>query len=459
MQALSIINNVIMIVFLICYSYQFIYIPITWYYKSLAHRRTMPHNRSARHSSEPYSSQSGNLSESHDVHTNSVTPLAQSRHHSYAVMICARNEEAVIGDLIESIHNQTYPSELIQIYVMADNCTDHTALIARREGAIVYTRTNTELVGKGYAMEELMRYIRMDCKDGYDGYFVFDADNILAQDYIEQMDRKFAEGHDIITSYRNSKNYGDNWISAGYGLYFMRENRYLNDTRDHLGTSCTVSGTGYMFSRQVADALDGWPFHTLTEDLEFTADQIIHGKKIAFCDSAVFYDEQPTSFRQSWNQRMRWAKGYLQVAHKYGKELIRNTIHGSFSAFDMAMSIMPAFFLTVFSIVCNLLMIAIGIYQGDSLRIALTSLITLFGEAYLTLLFVGATVICSEWKRIHTSPMKKVLYGFTFPIFMFTYIPIAVISLFAKPSWKPIRHTRSMAKMEPETYHILRKVS
>ena len=374
-------------------------------------------------------------------------------------MICARNEEAVIGDLIDSIHRQTYPAELLHVYVMADNCSDHTALIARQKGAVVYTRTNTELIGKGYAMEELMKYIRVDRPKGYDGYFVFDADNILAPDYMEQMDRKFAEGHDIITSYRNSKNYGDNWISAGYGLYFMRENRYLNDTRDHLGISCTVSGTGYMFSHRIAESIDNWPFHTLTEDLEFTADQIVQGQKIAFCNDAVFYDEQPTSFRQSWNQRMRWAKGYLQVAHKYGKDLIRNALHGSFSAFDMAMSIMPAFFLTIFSIVCNLLMITIGIYHGDSLSIALTSLAYLIGEAYLTLFFVGAMVIISEWKRIHTTSFKKILYGFSFPIFMFTYIPIAFVSLFAKPEWKPVKHTRSIEKLEHNTYEILRKAS
>lgn len=452
MQALTIINNIILIVFLICYSYQFVYIPITWYYRMRSHRRMNSDTMAARPTSEPSA-----------VHVYNITPLAQDSHityhNSYAVMICARNEEAVIGDLIDSIHRQTYPAELLHIYVMADNCNDHTALIARQKGAVVYTRTNTELVGKGYAMEELMKDIRIDHPEGYDGYFVFDADNILAEDYMEQMDRKFAEGHDIITSYRNSKNYGDNWISAGYGLYFMRENRYLNNTRDHLGISCTVSGTGYMFSRRIADSIDGWSFHTLTEDLEFTADQIVQGQRIAFCDDAVFYDEQPTSFRQSWNQRMRWAKGYLQVAHIYGRDLIRNALHGSFSAFDMAMSIMPAFFLTIFSIVCNLLMIIIGIYHGDSLTIALTSLAYLIGETYITLFFVGAMVILSEWKRIHTTSFKKILYGFTFPIFMFTYIPIAFVSLFVKPEWKPIRHTRSADQLECGPYEILRKVS
>ena len=155
----------------------------------------------------------------------------------------ARNEAAVIGDLLASLRAQTYPRELLTVYVLADNCTDDTARIAREGGAVVYERFNRQQVGKGYALQTLLTHIARDVPAGYDGYFVFDADNLLSPDYIEQMNRTFSAGHDIITSYRASKNYGDNWISAGYALWFLRESRYLNHARSLLGHSSSRGGS------------------------------------------------------------------------------------------------------------------------------------------------------------------------------------------------------------------------
>ena len=117
----------------------------------------------------------------------------------------------------------------------------------------MYERFNQVRVGKGYALQELLEHLEQDYPRGFDGYFVFDADNILAPNYVEAMNRTFSDGHEIITSFRNSKNYGDNWISAGYALWFLRESRYLNHARFLLGTSCAVSGTGFLFSRQVLE--------------------------------------------------------------------------------------------------------------------------------------------------------------------------------------------------------------
>lgn len=123
----------------------------------------------------------------------------------------------------------------LTVFVMADNCTDATADIARREGAVVYTRFNREKVGKGYALEQLLLHIEEDYPKVYDGFFVFDADNVLDCRFVEEMNRTFSDGYEVVTSYRNSKNYGDNWISAGYALWFIRESRYLNNSRDASG--------------------------------------------------------------------------------------------------------------------------------------------------------------------------------------------------------------------------------
>lgn len=410
MEILKTINLVILILFTVSYAYQFVYIPVPWLKKAKPHKQAVPHR--------------------------------------FAVLICARNESSVIADLIESIRNQTYDASLVHIFVLADNCTDNTAQIARDAGATVYERFNKEKVGKGYALQTLLRYLGQDYPDSFDGYFVFDADNILAPDYIERMNETFSDGHQIITSYRNSKNYGDNWISAGYALWFLRESRYLNHPRFLLNTSCAVSGTGFFFSHEVLQQIGPWPFHLLTEDIEFSIYHVTQGHKIAFCPDAVLYDEQPTSFRQSWRQRTRWAKGYMQVFACYGKDLVKGALKGNFSCFDMSMSIMPAFFLSAISIICNVALTVMITLAGGSLSAALEPALGLLFSIYNFVFVIGIITTITEWKQIHTSTAKKILYIFTFPLFMATYIPISVAALFQRNvQWKPIEHRVSAAQL------------
>ena len=117
-------------------------------------------------------------------------PLQEAKaNHKYAVMISARNESQVIGDLIHSIRVQNYPQELISIFVIADNCTDNTAEIARNAGATeVYERFNDEEVGKGYALNYGWHEIqKRNDAESFEAYFVFDADNVLDANYFREM--------------------------------------------------------------------------------------------------------------------------------------------------------------------------------------------------------------------------------------------------------------------------------
>ena len=409
METLKTVNWIIGIVFFLCYAYQFLYIPVVWF------RRPRPHG--------------------------------QPKVNDFAVMICARNEQAVIGDLIASLRSQTYDADHIHVFVLADNCTDDTALIARAAGATVYERFNKTQVGKGYALSALMDHLCRDYPEGFDGYFVFDADNILSPDYIEQMNRTFSDGHDIVTSYRNSKNYGDNWLSAGSGLWYLRESRYLNHARHLLGTSCAVGGTGFLFSRAVAEEMGPWPFHTLIEDIQFSIHEIVGGRSIAFCPEAVLYDEQPSDLRQSWRQRSRWCKGALQVFSRYAGPLLRGIFRGSFSCFDMAMATMPAYILSAAALLCNVSLAVYGAVVGDDLTIALRSIGEMAAQMYLTMFVIGVITTATEWRQIRTTAAKKVLYAFTFPLFMATYIPIAVSVLFRKIEWKSVEHRVSAASL------------
>lgn len=366
--------------------------------------------------------------------------------HHFAVLICARNEAAVIADLLDSIRSQSYPQDLIDVFVMADNCSDDTADIASSRGVHVYTRFDSEKVGKGYALEALMNHIREDFPEGFDGYFVFDADNILERDYIEQMNRKFSDGHEIVTGFRNSKNFADNWISAGNALWFMWDSQYLNYPRHLLGISCTVSGTGFLFSRKIAEKLGGWPYHMLTEDWEFSFDQVTGGEKIAFCRQAVLYDEQPTSFVASCRQRIRWLRGLLEVNVRYMKKVLKGIFHGSFSCFDIILYA-PTYVLSVASLLLNLGLIIHGAVTGDGSMIAVQSFALLFVRMYGAFWLVGLFFIVTGWKIIRAGALSKLIHLWTFPFFTLSYVPLTAVALFYKPKWKPIRHTVTAERM------------
>ncbi|SDN86261.1 Glycosyltransferase, catalytic subunit of cellulose synthase and poly-beta-1,6-N-acetylglucosamine synthase [Bacillus sp. OK048] len=369
--------------------------------------------------------------------------------NKYAVIIAARNEELVIGQLIKSIKNQKYPKEMIDIFVVADNCTDNTAQVAREAGAIVRERFNKVQIGKGYALDHMIKIIESEyASKQYDGYFVFDADNLLDENYISEMNRTFNQGYRVITSYRNSKNYDQNWISAGYALWFLHEAEYLNLPRMVLHSSCAISGTGFLVHADLIKANGGWIHHLLTEDIEFSVSQIIKGEKFGYCRSAMLYDEQPVTFNQSWHQRLRWAKGFYQVFAKYGRDLIGNIFRGKrnrFSCYDMTMTIMPAMLVSSISILVNGSFYLAGFFDlfGGKEIIHLTAMAMLksVGWYYGILFIIGFITTLTEWRKIHCSAWKKIAYTLTFPLFMFTYIPISVVALFKDVEWKPIAHT------------------
>lgn len=367
------------------------------------------------------------------------------RSHRFAVLIPARNEEAVIAGLIDSIRRQDYPAELIDIYVIADNCTDSTGARAEEWGARVITRFNRAQVGKGYALDYAFQAIdRAVGLEHYDAYLVFDADNVLDPGYFTAMNRTFSQGYEIITSYRNSKNYGENWITAGYALWFLRESRFLNGARMKLGTSCAISGTGFLVSSRMIREDGGWKYHLLTEDIQFSADHIIRGHKIGYCKDAVLYDEQPATFRASWNQRLRWTKGFYQVFARYGKELAKGALlRRSFQCFDMLMVIAPATLLTLASLVFNGGCLLAGLVSGSALlaeRAALGMGGCLF-SVYCTLLVFGTVTLVAEQRQVHCSRLRQAGYLLLFPVFIFTYIPMAVVALRKKVVWTHIPHS------------------
>ena len=247
-------------------------------------------------------------------------PAPQTK--KYGIVIAARNEELVIGNLVKSLHNQTYPRENFRVFVVADNCdeNDKTAEIARECGATVYERHCPEKARKGWALEYLFENIEKDFGiQSFDGYLFFDADNVVSRDYLERMNEAFSTGVDGVIGYRNSKNFDQNWISAHYSIHFMRSSMNLHRPRGRLNLCTHIAGTGYLLSSEMLK--DGWHYSSLTEDTQATMDFAVQGKRIEYCEAAEFFDEQPYEIRVMLRQRLRWAKGRMACFFRYGAKL------------------------------------------------------------------------------------------------------------------------------------------
>ena len=418
--------------------------------------------------------------------------------HKYAVLIAARNEEAVIGKLIDSIKKQNYPEDLVSIFVVADNCTDNTAEMARSCGAICYERFDQTRRTKGFALQFLVECIRKDYGiKAFEGYFIFDADNLLDKNFILKMNDSFDAGEKIITSYRNAKNFADNWISASYAIHWLRTVRNEHRARSVFHLATRIQGTGFLFSNELI--LDGWNYTSLTEDRAFCADAVARGYKISYNNEAIFYDEQPIDIKIAMRQRIRWAKGHLQALGETGPSLlshifitkgmanknyvtgeptetntfkkILNNIRLRFMSFDMLTVVFPRSLLnSLKKIIVFFIRIALVLMGGlfvtqNFAPDFLKNLLKLFGvssfrtsggtaigllaiffvawtvSSYLNGIYTAIYVFIIEHRRIKKMPLyKKIWFCLTFPMFDLIGKISMLIAMFMKVEWKEIPH-------------------
>lgn len=360
--------------------------------------------------------------------------------HRYAILIAARNEEAVLPHLLASIRMQDYPAELIRVFVVADNCTDGTARVAAEGGALVFPRRNTKQVGKGYALHYLLEQVDLICGwDSFDAFLVFDADNVLCPDYITQINKACAAGYDVFCGYRNSKNFSTNWVSAGHALWFLHDSVHLNASRMALRLPCTVTGTGFGFTRSILGKYGGWNFFTLTEDIEFSFRCITDGVTMGYCHDAVLYDEQPEQISVSWRQRTRWVQGGVQASVRYGKALLRGMLRGGRTGYACLEAASLSLWGYGAGVLCGILTLtASALLSGFPGVLHTLAGMLLWGYGFSFLM--GAMTLFMTWKQIRATNVQKILSLFAFPLYTLTYAPIGVTALFRKFNWPPIEH-------------------
>ena len=260
----------------------------------------------------------------------------------FALLIAAHNEEVVIGKLIESMLNLNYPKDMYDVFVIADNCTDNTAKISKKYGVNVCERFNKDKRGKGYALEWMFDNLSK-MKKQYDAVAIFDADNLVHKDFLQEINSKMNDGYKVVQGYIDSKNPEDSWIAASYSIAFWTQNRMFQLARENVGFSNQIGGTGFAIETETLKEL-GWGATCLTEDLEFTCKLVLNGEKVGWAHDAIIYDEKPLKLSQSWTQRKRWMQGFTDVASRYFWKLTKKSIkERKWYVFDCALYVLQPF--------------------------------------------------------------------------------------------------------------------
>lgn len=355
--------------------------------------------------------------------------------HRFAVVVCARNEEKVLPLLLKSLMQQDYPRKYWHVYLLADHCTDGTVRIAKEYPFVTtYIRKVGSASGKGAVLSWGIKKLLAEKADTFDAMLVFDADNVADSHFMSRINDSLHSGNDIIQGFRIAGRPFRTLITKWYALYWPLYSYIYSYSREKLGLSCFLTGTGFAVSKRLLKE-HLWATSSITEDVEYSFQHCLRGGRTSFCIDAVCYDEQPASFSVMLHQLTRWCTGNYQILRSYFGEW--------FSLFRRK----PA--VRLFD---NLALLLIG---PCSCLIFLITIVLTFVNAMISLPFLiihlsvftlgylftlGGVLLTALYEKM---PVREFLPAIiTFPVFLWIYTLCSGFSiLFPQKRWKTIRHT------------------
>ena len=326
------------------------------------------------------------------------------------------------------------------VYVILESSEDPSRAIAEQYGNTVILRKDLTKQRKGYALNEAVQEI-LERDQHYDLCFVFDADNILAKDYFEQMLKSYQRGYKMAIGYRAAKNANDNVISAVSSLTFAMINVLGNHKRKKLGANIIFSGTGCYVSGSLVEKWGGWPFHSLTEDYEMSLYAMVKNIPTDYNEQATFYDEQPVQYAETVAQRTRWIKGYFTARKLYlprMREILKHGRPGNFgSLVKERIGVKPIIVMLVGAI----LLVIDGLFvRSISLNVDwLWLAVGVVGVVYVVLLIITVVMLSRERYKLRRGlELRTILFN---PLYLFTYVWCALKALFTKDvKWQKTKH-------------------
>ena len=357
--------------------------------------------------------------------------IVSDKYSHFTILIPARNEEEVIKDAIQSFKRQKYPKDNYEIVVVINNTTDNTLGVCNAEG-VRCILCERKIKNKGDALKEAFDRLK---KEKTDAYIIMDADNVVNDEFLGEMNKSLNEGTLVAKSSMDIKAKENTWVSSSYAIYFFIQSILYSIPRNNIGASCAINGTGIMIKKEVIDKF-GFNVRTITEDLEFMTLCALNNIKIKFVEGAICYAEHPSDFKVSMIQRRRWTKGIYEGFIIYFNSIIKNMIkRPNIELLDSLLiySTPLILILSLISIFINFLIVPLPIY----LIITSFSLLVSYISISLCALFV-----CVKSKK----KIKDFLTGIImFPIFLLSWQYLNIIILFKKEVvWDEIKHTQKI---------------
>ncbi len=357
-----------------------------------------------------------------------------SKYLRFAIAIPAHNEALVIGKTVTAIINANYPPDLLDVYVVADHCTDGTAQTAHLAGAICFERQDGERGGKGSALSWLLMRIFEKQKD-YQAVAIFDADTQVDPGFLRIMNDRLSAGANVVQGNHIIRNPEDGWFPALAWAMFLIDNRFQNLGRTNLGLSAKNMGDSICFQSGVLRWF-GWG-KGLTEDYAFRQKLLLEGYRIEYEPNAFGYGYAAVNWGEARAQRARWLRGtYTSSRQSAKKMLVRglkrrdpNLIDGALQAYLPSYST-----LTLITTIITLLTWLLHSWLWSWLPLAWTAL--------LVLLFIYP-LLCLAFER---APLRAFLVILTGPVFILWRTWLGISSRFFKRevAWKRTpRHINS----------------
>lgn len=254
------------------------------------------------------------------------TPIspATKKLNEFLILIPAHNEEKLLPRLLVNLRAMDYPQSHYSVHVIADNCTDKTAELARQNDAIVHERWNDEQKGKGYALQWLLEKLWQK-KVAHDAIVILDADTIVSTNFLEVMNARLNNGERVIQAYYAVQN-PESSFSAGLRYAALAVLHYLRPQgRMVLGGSAGLKGNGMVFAADVMKS-HTWSA-SVTEDIEQHMALLLSGERVTFAPDAVIQAEMPDKLTDARSQNVRWEQGRLEMAKKYVPKLFKASVN------------------------------------------------------------------------------------------------------------------------------------
>ena len=378
------------------------------------------------------------------------------------VVIPAHNEEDVIYDTVKDLFiNQDYPHNLFDVYVIADNCTDKTAELAKKAGAIVFTHidNNPKHHMVGYALKYgLKELLKIDEVKHYDFMIRLDADNHINKEFFNLMNDAYNSGAKIARPYESALNMTQNSFTKACGLYYIFDSRCSSRVRERLHLDAHVNGPGSLTDFDIIRKIGGYDTTTMCEDTEFNWKRMFEKVKCHYVEDAVVYEDLPSTLKDTYYRNKRLGAGNTRLFFKYTPKLWFYTFK------NLNLSFIENWLTYIFIPICPILCIWLPGYYiyayvyhllggGSSFTgtflwfkdvdwITYTSTMILFmiGVLFVFCGLLQATLlVITDYKKMGAKNRKELISGIVlFPIFSIIYVITITIGIFSKPKWNKI---------------------